>query len=240
MSFWYDKKGKSYATKGNSSWVKAYAEHLVASSKDGLFARLDRHIAGTEGCHKAENVIYDDTTSVQEAIKANAENIHAQASYLETRFQEGDTSLRTQLHKETDALEKRIYEGDAAILARIQKEFVYVAAISKTTDKKKKFNFSDYDNYIIRMEEAEEITFVFGEALPETYYFELSFDSGAEPTSMIYHNSGQLTWLGDDCFTTQEGLSVFEPRPDTSYDIIFYCRKGHIIGKVCGYPIFPW
>ena len=121
-----------------------------------------------------------------------------------------------------------------------KKEVVYVPAISKTTDKKKKFNFSDYDNYIIRMEEAEEITFVFGEALPETYYFELSFDSGAEPTSIGYHHSGQLTWLGDDCFTTQEGLSVFEPRPDTSYDIIFYCRKGHIIGKVCGYPIFPW
>ncbi len=66
MSLWYDKKGKTYASKGSSSWVKHYAEYLVNT----LTARLEGHYKGTEGKHRADTILVDDKTSVAEALDA--------------------------------------------------------------------------------------------------------------------------------------------------------------------------
>ncbi len=71
MSLWYDKKGKTYASKGSSSWVKYYAEHLASA----LAARLEGHYKGTEGKHRADHVLVDGQTSVTEALDTKVDKI---------------------------------------------------------------------------------------------------------------------------------------------------------------------
>ncbi len=71
MSLWYDKRGKSYASKGNSSWVKYYAEHLF----NALTARLDGHYKGAEGKHKAEDVLTKTNQSVAEILDTKVDKI---------------------------------------------------------------------------------------------------------------------------------------------------------------------
>ncbi|MBO5364673.1 MAG: hypothetical protein J6A56_04345 [Clostridia bacterium] len=71
MSIWHDKNGKTYASKGSSSWIKHYAEHLFAS----LTARLERHLAGTEGKHRAEDVLLENNLSMEEALAAKVDKV---------------------------------------------------------------------------------------------------------------------------------------------------------------------
>ena len=97
MSFWYDKKGKSYASKGNSSWIKSYAEYLVTTLRDSFSTRLNKHVAGTDELHRAEAIIYDDTLSVKEVIESNANRIHGQVSSLETQWQTTTEELSSQI-----------------------------------------------------------------------------------------------------------------------------------------------
>ena len=97
MSLWYDKKGKSYASKGSSSWVKYYAEHLISVLKEELLSKFTRHYNGTEGKHKAEHVMYDDTTSVKSIILSNQSASNSQISALETAL---TTGLNTKVDKE--------------------------------------------------------------------------------------------------------------------------------------------
>ncbi len=64
MSIWYDKKGRSYASNGPTSWVKNYVEHLFAL----VSAQLKGHVSGTEEKHRAEDIVYDENTSLMEAL----------------------------------------------------------------------------------------------------------------------------------------------------------------------------
>ncbi len=73
MSLWYDKKGKSYASKGSSSWVKYYAEHLFAAFREEVLAKFIRHFTGAEGKHKADDVLYTDSVSVKQALDLKAD-----------------------------------------------------------------------------------------------------------------------------------------------------------------------
>ncbi len=90
MSFWYDKKGKSYASKGTASWVKAYAEYLVASLKDSFSDRLNKHIAGTKEPHRAESVVYDDPISVKDIIGDNIFRLSSVESALQEKVDKED------------------------------------------------------------------------------------------------------------------------------------------------------
>lgn len=71
MSLWYDKKGKTYASKGSSSWIKYYAEHLV----NGLASRLEGHFAGSVGKHKATDVLTVDQRSVAEVLDNKVDKV---------------------------------------------------------------------------------------------------------------------------------------------------------------------
>lgn len=71
MSLWYDKKGKTYASKGSSSWVKHYAEHLFKT----LTARLDGHLYGGEGKHKIEDIIFDEGFSLEGSLSNKVDKI---------------------------------------------------------------------------------------------------------------------------------------------------------------------
>ena len=66
------------------------------------------------------------------------------------------------------------------------------------------------------------------------YICGLSFDSGATPTEINYTDTGILNWVGTDC-TTSDGLSIFQPSPNTHYDIVFYFNGRHFIGLVNGF-----
>ncbi len=62
----------------------------------------------------------------------------------------------------------------------------------------------------------------------------LSFDSGENPTSLVYTGSGILNWVGTDCVNF-EGLSIFTPSANTHYDIVFYFNGNQFVGVVNGF-----
>lgn len=94
MSLWYDKKGKSYASKGSSSWIRYYAEHIVKVLKEELMAKFTRHYDALEGVHRAKDILYDDSTSVKTAI----DNVKRAAD-------DQDTALNAALSAEAAARE---------------------------------------------------------------------------------------------------------------------------------------
>ncbi len=71
MSLWYDKKGKTYASKGSSSWVKHYAEHLFKT----LTARLEGHLHGGEGKHRASDIIFDDSRTLAQTLDNKVDKV---------------------------------------------------------------------------------------------------------------------------------------------------------------------
>lgn len=73
MSFWYDKKGRSYASTGGSNWIKQYAEHLVAALQREVSARLSKHASGEEDRHRATDVDYDESRTIQEVFSTREE-----------------------------------------------------------------------------------------------------------------------------------------------------------------------
>lgn len=96
-------------------------------------------------------------------------------------------------------------------------------------------NFLERHNHIMRLGELINLSFTFGNGeYADDYALELSFDSGATPTAIDYTDSGILNWVGTDC-TTSDGLSIFQPSPNTHYDIVFYYNGNQFIGLVNGY-----
>lgn len=91
------------------------------------------------------------------------------------------------------------------------------------------------NNHIIRCGTLHAMGFNFSNGeYPEDYGLDLSFDSGATPTTISYSASGIINWVGVDC-TTSDGLSIFQPSPNTHYDIVFYYNGNQFIGLVNGY-----
>lgn len=72
------------------------------------------------------------------------------------------------------------------------------------------------------------------DAYPEDYVSGLSFNSGETPTSINYTGTGILNWVGTDC-TISEGYSIFQPSPNTHYDIVFYFNGMQFVGLVNGF-----
>jgi hypothetical protein len=97
------------------------------------------------------------------------------------------------------------------------------------------FEFSAYYNTEMRADETRSVSFTFGNGSYELDYTSgLSFDSGNTPTAIDYTDSGILNWVGTDCVTSN-GLSIFQPSPNTHYDIVFYFNGKQFIGLVNGY-----
>lgn len=97
------------------------------------------------------------------------------------------------------------------------------------------FEFGTTHNAEIRLAEATNISFTFGDGEYELGYTSgLSFDSGANPTAIDYTDSGILNWVGTDC-TMSNGLSIFQPSANTHYDIVFYFNGTQFIGLVNGF-----
>lgn len=91
------------------------------------------------------------------------------------------------------------------------------------------------NNHIIRCGTLHAMGFNFSNGeYPEDYGLDLSFDSGASPTTISYSASGIINWVGVDC-STVDGLSIFQPSPNTHYDIVFYYNGNQFIGLVNGY-----
>ena len=97
------------------------------------------------------------------------------------------------------------------------------------------FEFSNTYNTEIRLSEASNISFTFGnDEYTEDHISGLSFDSGETPTAIDYTDSGILNWVGTDC-TMSDGLSIFQPSANTHYDIVFYFNGRQFIGLVNGF-----
>lgn len=97
------------------------------------------------------------------------------------------------------------------------------------------FEFSAFYNTIVRADEVASLSFTFGDgAYQDDYTSDLSFDSGETPTAIDYTDSGILNWVGTDCVTSN-GLSIFQPSPNTHYDIVFYFNGVQFIGLVNGF-----
>ena len=97
------------------------------------------------------------------------------------------------------------------------------------------YRFKHQYNAENRFVEVSSISFTFDDGeYHEDHISGLSFDSGATPTAIDYTNSGILNWVGTDC-TVSSGLSIFQPSPNTHYDIVFYFNGKQFIGLVNGF-----
>lgn len=106
------------------------------------------------------------------------------------------------------------------------------------------FAFGTQYNTEIRAGELEAISLWFLDGGYESDYTAgISFDSGEIPTVISYTTSGILNWVGTDCATdsyvNSEGvtvpISIFQPSPNTHYDIVFYFNGVQFIGLVNGF-----
>ena len=112
------------------------------------------------------------------------------------------------------------------------------------------YNFSNRKNKVSQEDEIISISFDFGnEVYDRLYGSELSFDSGATPTSVDYAIPEEPTqisvinWVGVDCasdsYINDNGetvsISIFQPSANTHYDIVFYFNGKQFIGLVNGY-----
>ena len=97
------------------------------------------------------------------------------------------------------------------------------------------FEFSALDDVEIRGEVLTSLSFTFGDdEYGDGYTSGISFDSGEIPTAIDYTDSGILNWVGTDC--VKEGdISIFQPSPNTHYDIVFYFNGTQFIGLVNGF-----
>lgn len=97
------------------------------------------------------------------------------------------------------------------------------------------FRFSQLNNTVNRACELTTLSITFDDGIYDPLCtMELSFDSGETPTSIDYADSGILNWVGTDCVTS-DGLSIFQPSPNTHYDIVFYFNGTQFIGLVNGF-----
>ena len=106
MSLWYDRKGKSYASKGPSAWIKYYAEHLAETLRQETESRFTRHFSAQEGRHSARDVDYDSDSTVRDALEAEA-----------GERADGDRTIRAALSAETAARDRQAAELEAAVQA---------------------------------------------------------------------------------------------------------------------------
>lgn len=97
------------------------------------------------------------------------------------------------------------------------------------------FDFSDMYNKELRLHTAPSITIKFQDNVySEDYISGLSFDSGDTATGFDYADSGIIDWVGTDCVKSGD-LSIFQPSPNTHYDIVFYFNGTQFIGLVNGF-----
>ena len=123
----------------------------------------------------------------------------------------------------------------ADVVSGLEEKKADKTTVEKSTETAYTFEFSATDNKEVRLGEASSISFTFGNGeYSDTYTSGLSFDSGATPTAIDYTDSGILNWVGTDC-TTTDGLSIFQPSPNTHYDIVFYFNGTQFIGLVNGF-----
>ena len=69
---------------------------------------------------------------------------------------------------------------------------------------------------------------------PEDYTAALSFNSGDVPTTVEYPMGGIINWIGTDC-VVYNGISLFQPSPNTHYEIVMYYNGTQCIGLVNGF-----
>ena len=118
MSLWYDKKGKEYATKGPTSWIKYYAEYLVSGLRDQMDARLTRHYDGTEGRHRAEDIDFDESATVKEMLETETSQRKAEDALIR-----GSLQAESQTRASEDArLEAQIASGEDLTQAALDKK----------------------------------------------------------------------------------------------------------------------
>lgn len=125
------------------------------------------------------------------------------------------------------------FAGDITIGANEDKVDVETK-IETLSDITHTFEFLNTHNTEKRLSKVTSISFVMedGEYV-ENYTSGLSFDSGETATSIDYVG-GILNWVGTDCASV-DGLSIFQPSPNTHYDIVFYFNGAQFIGLVNGF-----
>lgn len=69
MSLWYDLKQKAYSTDKNNSWLKAYADRIVAMLKGEITATLNSHFSGNSNRHTAKDIDTEGGNTVEAALE---------------------------------------------------------------------------------------------------------------------------------------------------------------------------
>lgn len=196
-----------YATAGDLSSVEAQAQeaHEVAITAINE-AVLARNSASD---------VYSDVQVIK-ADYATNEHVTGVAKYLESSF------------------EGLLYD---------KADKIYVSS-TMTDGGNCSYRFEARHNTEIRLGQRDAIGFYFGDGeYAEDYISGLSFDSGETPTSIEYFHTGIIQWVGTDCtidsYVNDEGVtipvSIFQPSPNTHYEVVFYFNGVQFIGLVNGY-----
>lgn len=77
MSLWYDVKHKNYSSNGRESWIRSYAEKIVAELRDAVASKFTAHFSGSVGRHAAADIDCTDGKTVQAALDGKAPTAHA-------------------------------------------------------------------------------------------------------------------------------------------------------------------
>ena len=230
--------GNSHA-EGIGTNAGGYASHAegdgttskgVRSHAEGMNTQSKGYVSHTEGIGTVAEGVYQhvqgrynkpDTTSAHIVGNGKDANNLSNAHTLDWSgnawfagdVKAGNISLQT-LNEKVDELKTTISIYDPTVI---------------------EVDFSIIYNTEVRAKELSAISLIFGNGeYVEDYISGLSFNSGETPTAIDYTDSGILNWVGTDCVTS-DGLSIFQPSPNTHYDIVFYFNGVQFIGLVNGF-----
>ncbi len=101
MSLWYNTKKQEYASDGKNGWIKAYCDKALS-----LITELyTEHFAGLSNRHKADDIDYDESTTVKQKIDtavSGLETALTNAVNMEKSLREtGDKELEAKINEET-------------------------------------------------------------------------------------------------------------------------------------------
>ncbi len=122
MSLWYDIKHKNYATDHRGSWIRSYAERLVAALRNDTDAKFNSHFGGSLGRHTAADIDCTDGTTVQAALDREASDRISFSNELRNDMNAADSAIRSDMNAADAAIRSDMDTADAELRSAVEAE----------------------------------------------------------------------------------------------------------------------
>lgn len=172
--------------------------------------------------------------TLYEKIKQAFVNIHNRFTEVDNKIDSMSGGSSITVDQTYDAESENAQSG-IAVAEAINGKVDKIGIVFDVETENVTFDFSDMYNKEMRLHTLSTVSieFIDNEYAPD-YISGLSFDSGETPTGFDYTDSGIINWVGTDCVKNGE-ISIFQPSPNTHYDIVFYFNGVQFIGLVNGF-----